>query len=111
MHVLKLALSAKPLVVVEHYSVKLMEIPRMNKQAANLTLLRIGVESLTRRGGDVSMLHRVHRRRRKTHGPIGKELLASSILDIDISRHSLDVGELVRFAFVIRYRVVVFAIP
>lgn len=103
MHVLKLALPAKPLVVVEHYSGMLIEIPRMNKGAANLTLLGIGVEALTGRGRDISMLHRVHRRRRQTDGPIGEELLTSSILYIDIPRHSLDVGELVRLAFVVRY--------
>lgn len=111
MHVLKLALAAKPLVVVEHCSVMSIEIPRMNTRVANLTLLRIGVETLTRRGRDISMLHRVHRRRRQTHGPIGEELLTSSILNIDIPRHGLDVGKLVRLAFVIRYRMVVFAIP
>ena len=99
MHVLKLALPAKPLVVVEHYSGMLIEIPRMNKGAANLTLLGIGVEALTGRGRDIL----VHRRRRQTHGPIGEELLTSSILYIDIPRHSLDVGELVRLAFVVRY--------
>jgi hypothetical protein len=91
MHILELALASQPVIIAQHCSI-VSTSQKIETAALGLTLLGAGAYAVLRRGGgDVVMLHSTDRRRGKGDSPIGKDLLSGSILNINVSRHALNI--------------------
>lgn len=82
--------------------------PRETKydRCLELTLLRIGIEALARRGN----VPRLYRRGRNPDRTVRENLLTGSIRDIDTPRHTLDIYRLMlRRALLVRCRMFLLA--